>query len=224
MIVGPGFKNAFVPGYPTNPEAPIQESDYEGRELREVAFDGKAKIGNFGAFDYFGDGSFYLLDAPGHAVGHMCGLARVKVDGEGGDHFILMGGDACHHGGEFKPSKYLPLPDSITPNPFKNSSENACPGAIFESLLRGGDATKPIFTISAKGIHHDVEVCKQSVEKVMEADGNGNVFTVIAHDGSLLNLVDFFPKHANGFKEKSWVENGRWAFLQDLGDSTGSFV
>jgi metal-dependent hydrolase (beta-lactamase superfamily II) len=42
LIVGPGFKKAFTPGYPSNKDAPILdlESDYEGRELREIAFPG----------------------------------------------------------------------------------------------------------------------------------------------------------------------------------------
>ena len=66
LIVGPGFKQAFVPGYPANPEAPILEQNYEGRNLREITFEeGNLKIGKFRAMDYFGDGSFYLLDTPG---------------------------------------------------------------------------------------------------------------------------------------------------------------
>ncbi|KAI4136400.1 MAG: hypothetical protein L6R39_007807, partial [Caloplaca ligustica] len=72
LIVGPGFKDAFVPGYPSNQTAPIRESDYEGRNLREISFNTDLEIGGYKALDYFGDGSFYLLDSPGHAIGHMC--------------------------------------------------------------------------------------------------------------------------------------------------------
>lgn len=39
-----------------------------GRNLREVNFDTDSnglRLGRFQAIDYFGDGSFYLLDAPG---------------------------------------------------------------------------------------------------------------------------------------------------------------
>lgn len=39
----------------------------------------------------FGDGSFYLLEAPGHATGHMCGLARTTADPP---LFVFMGADA----------------------------------------------------------------------------------------------------------------------------------
>ena len=41
-----------------------------GRNLREIDFSAEEgqtafKIGRFDAYDYFGNGSFYLLDAPG---------------------------------------------------------------------------------------------------------------------------------------------------------------
>ncbi|KAI4201314.1 MAG: hypothetical protein LQ350_003352 [Teloschistes chrysophthalmus] len=65
LVVGPGFKKAFIPGYPKAQDSPIRESDYEGRNLREICFDPKFQIGGYAAFDYFGDGSFYLLDSPG---------------------------------------------------------------------------------------------------------------------------------------------------------------
>lgn len=29
LIVGPGFKEAFLPGYPTKPDSPVRESDFE---------------------------------------------------------------------------------------------------------------------------------------------------------------------------------------------------
>jgi glyoxylase-like metal-dependent hydrolase (beta-lactamase superfamily II) len=93
VVVGPGFKAAHLPGYPTNPDSLILESDLKGRKLREAEFsaDGEGfKIGRFRAMDYFGDGSFYLLDTPGHSVGHICGLARTSTSP---DSFVFMGGD-----------------------------------------------------------------------------------------------------------------------------------
>lgn len=96
LVVGPGFKKQYTPGYPTNPDAVLREDDWEGRTFREVDIKkegGELKIGRFWAYDYFGDGSFYLLATPGHTVGHLCGLARVTSIP---DSFVLMGGDACH--------------------------------------------------------------------------------------------------------------------------------
>ena len=215
LIVGPGFTKAFTPGYPANAGAPIRESDYEGRELREIAFTQGLKIGRFDAFDYFGDGSFYLLDSPGHAVGHICGLARVTEDS-----FIFMGGDACHHGGEFRPSIYLPLPEEIYPNPFDLKSGKPCPGAAFDDILRDGDKSKPFYAIArpedGSGVADDADEAELTIEKVMEADAQGKVLVVMAHDDSLLPVMDFFPKSANDFMTKGWVEKGRWLFLKDF--------
>lgn len=215
LIVGPGFKDSFTPGYPANEESPICESDYKGRELREIAFNQSLKIGRFEAFDYFGDGSFYLLDSPGHAIGHMCGLARVTENS-----FIFMGGDSCHHGGEFRPSQYLPLPAEIMPNPFNKSSAMPCPGSLFDDLYRDGDGKKPFYAIAklpdGKGVAHDVDEAERTIGKVIEADARDEVLVVMAHDDSLLDVVDFFPKYANDFKHKGWIENGRWLFLKDF--------
>lgn len=112
LVVGQGFKNEFLPGYPANPDSWIKEIDYAGRELIEVDFTRAGlRLGQYDALDYFGDGSFYLLDCPGHTVAHMMGLARTTPDS-----FVLMAADCCHHGGEFRPNQYQPLPDSIDLN------------------------------------------------------------------------------------------------------------
>jgi hypothetical protein len=67
LVVGAGTQAAVRPGWPTNPDAMIPESDFEDREVVEVAFDAGV-VGGMPAHDYFGDGSFYLLDAPGVRV------------------------------------------------------------------------------------------------------------------------------------------------------------
>lgn len=251
LLVGPGFKDALLPGYPADPDAPILEADYAGRELRELRFGGDApgaaKVGRFDALDYFGDGSFYLLDSPGHTVGHLCGLARVTSGGGGGsgegDSFIFLGGDASHHPGEFRPSPGVPLPDEITPHPLEVAAVAAatvCPGALFEHLLRGGgdheggdeqaatrgggggDRTRPFFGLSRPGINFDPVATEETIRKMQEADAqDGRVLVVIAHDKSLLDVVDFFPKYANDFASRDWVKKGRWAFLRDFKEALG---
>jgi glyoxylase-like metal-dependent hydrolase (beta-lactamase superfamily II) len=91
LVVGPGFKEAFVPAYPTVEDSQVDERAWEGRSLREIDFDAEGnglKLGQYKAMDFYGDGSFYLLDTPGHAIGHMCGLARTSADPP---EFIFMG-------------------------------------------------------------------------------------------------------------------------------------
>lgn len=219
LIVGPGFKEKVAPGYPVNPESTFLEADYAGRELREIGFgdgeEGVLEIGQFKAFDYFGDGSFYLLSTPGHAVGHLCGLARVSSNP---DSFILLGGDACHHAGELRPSRYLPLPPNISPNPFTGITDPSapCPGALFEPLLRGGDASKPFYELSTNGVHFDVEEATRTVEKIQAGDCRDDILVAVAHDNSLLGVVDFFPKTMDQFLEKGWTRKLRWLFLRDF--------
>ncbi|MCJ1281369.1 hypothetical protein MMC26_000688 [Xylographa opegraphella] len=234
LIVGPGFKEAFMPGYPEDLEGSIRVSDYEfvhprrsGRNIFEINFSAKPlKIGDFPAYDFFGDGSFYLLDSPGHTVAHLCGLARTTT-GPGGDTFILMGGDFAHHGGEFRPSPYLPLPTSIQPHPFKNMRGHSpsCPGSIFEKVhpaitqkRDGGDGkwmTEPFFRPGLETTH-DLEQCVNTIKKVQEADGHEQVLVIFAHDEALVDVVEFFPKKANEWLKKGWGANTKWMFLKDF--------
>jgi glyoxylase-like metal-dependent hydrolase (beta-lactamase superfamily II) len=45
------------------------------------------------AYDYYGDGSLYVIDAPGHLWGHINLLARTSPDGA----WIYLAGDTAHH-------------------------------------------------------------------------------------------------------------------------------
>jgi glyoxylase-like metal-dependent hydrolase (beta-lactamase superfamily II) len=217
VIVGAGVKDVFLPGFPENPQSPLLQTDYEGRELREITFQGPdaLKIGDFDALDYFGDGSFYILDAPGHTIGHLCALARATSDPPS---FILMGADACHHSGEMRPSKQIPLPETIAPHPLQLKASHACPGAVFESVLRNGDKTAPFYGQKRPGggFFNDPDAADRTIEKIQEFDGAGNVFVVIAHDSHLKDVVDFFPASANDFAAKGWHELARWRFLGDF--------
>jgi len=197
LIVGPGFK----------------ELDFSKSPL---------KVGRFNAIDHFGDGSFYLLDSPGHAIGHLCGLVRTS---QGPDTFILLGADACHHGGAIRPSPYLPIPTEIMPHPFHPQLRNTqprlppCPGALFEALQesRGKSTTESFFApVEGQGFWLDVKEGVKTQEKIQEVDALDNVFVVMAHDESLLEIVDFFPKPANEWKAKKWAEDAKWAFLLDF--------
>jgi glyoxylase-like metal-dependent hydrolase (beta-lactamase superfamily II) len=214
LVVGPGFKEHMMPGYPTNPEAGFSEDAYANRSLREIPFDkSDLTIAGFRAFDFFGDGSFYLLDSFGHTIGHLCGLARTTPDT-----FILMGGDACHHPGLFRPSEQRPLPDEITPNPLTGSYDLPCPGALFEQVHPAHKGNEPFHTFpdvpDGKGVNHSREGALNSREKLMSLDASDDVFTVIAHDASVLDVVEFFPATSNDWKEKGWGKAARWKFLE----------
>ncbi|RMZ13014.1 hypothetical protein D0862_02477 [Hortaea werneckii] len=215
LVVGPGFKDAMLPGAPINTDSPLQESDWEGRELREIRFDGPniVKIGRFQAFDYFGDGSFYLLDSPGHAVGHLCGLARTTSKPSS---FILFGGDVCHYPGIFRPSSHLPIPVSITPNPFDPAaSYGFCPGHTWESLQtsRGRTSQDSLYDMT---FGHDIPLANKTKVKLQELDCRDDVFVIVAHDSAVRDYVPHFPASLNSWKQKGWAQALKWAFMRDL--------
>lgn len=185
------------------------------RTLHEVDFEGprSLRIGRFPAFDYFGDGSFYLLDSPGHAIGHLCGLARTTTSP---DSFILLGGDICHYAGIFRPSKHLLLPTSITPHPFQPESDlPLCPGHIWEELQKSRQrgSTDTLFDMT---FGHDIPLATHTTGKLQELDCLDNVFVIIAHDSTVRDGVPHFPESLNDWMERGWGERVKWSFFRDL--------
>ncbi len=233
LVVGPGFKRLFTPSYPEDESSPVLESAYAGREVREISFRGGLKLGRFPALDYFGDGSFYLLASPGHEFGHMCGLARTTSSFAmqpqhmaDRDTFIFMGGDIAHHGGEFRPSVYRPLPSLLPDFPLFPKSASAavrppCPGELLATIHCTQSATEPFYT-SNRADDHDKTI--ESVWKMMEFDARDTIFVVLAHDATLLDVVDCYPATANDWYAKEWAKKSRWLFLNDFEDDVKKYV
>jgi glyoxylase-like metal-dependent hydrolase (beta-lactamase superfamily II) len=95
FVVGPQTQKLFEDGfYPENPESvftadilPNERTTY----LKDVLWE---SIGPFPkAYDFYGDGSLYIIDAPGHIWGHINLLARTSADGA----WIYLTGDTAHH-------------------------------------------------------------------------------------------------------------------------------
>ena len=215
IVVGPGFKDAHLPGYPQRKEATLLETDFEGRSLREIRFDKQTKIGRFHSFDYFGDGSFYLLDTPGHTVGHICGLARTSSNP---DTFVFMGGDASHHGGEFRPTQYTPIPKEIKPSPLKRrAGGHVCPGDLLQQIHRKGSADEPFYLVT-KNFAHDKAVADWTIDGLGEFDAHENVLMLMAHDDVVVDPAQFgfYPESINDWYEKSVGKNIKWLFLGDF--------
>ncbi|KAJ9612253.1 hypothetical protein H2200_003850 [Cladophialophora chaetospira] len=233
LLVGPGFKERHLPGWPANPEDDHSTSDtYEGREIEELSFEEGdervSEIGGFKALDYFGDGSFYILATPGHTASHLSALARTTCakDGEESS-FIFMAGDLVHTCLCFRPSETYPLPSTIasptTTDPFTatNPSIQTSPLTHIHRLHTHPSGahlaqTTPFSLVSA--YEEDVPCSQANATALANIfDGNENVLTVYAHDESLLDVLDFFPKGtANEWKSKGWGERGHWRFLAEL--------
>ena len=208
LIVGPGLKASCIPGYPTNPDAFVLDSAFQGRRVQEVNFTtSTTNIGGFRAVDFFNDSSFWLLEAPGHTIHHLCALCRTTENT-----WCLLGGDACHNVAQLRPNRFRPLPDNISvgvrgesqpqerwghaqiPQPVKPAKEDSLYGL-------------------AQGMHDDLKAAEQTVEKLKAFDGRDDVLIVIAHDATLLDVLDFFPQDINDWNIRGWAAQGRWLFL-----------
>ena len=217
LYVGPGFKENFMPGYPTNKDCPVLDEDFKGRTVHEPSFDTDNKIGAFHSHDFFGDGSFYLLDVPGHAIGHISGFARTTPDT-----FVFMGGDVCHFGGSYRPTVYAPMPSTIpSSTPLDRHLPTPCPCSLFAGCHPDPEnlRTSPFYHVWQEpgGWYSDPPIAQKSVESLEEFDADENVFTCIAHDVGLIPVVDWFPNGTiNEWKKKGWKERSQWGFLNEL--------
>lgn len=92
LVIGAGGKAFLEDAYPTNPTSMFEEFP-AGRKVAYVDFANATPVGTFErAVDFFGDGSLYLVEAPGHIPGHLCALARVAPNA-----FLFLAADICHN-------------------------------------------------------------------------------------------------------------------------------
>ena len=220
VVVGSGFRESFLPGYPTNPSSPFYEDDFNGRTIEEITFDGdrSLRIGQLKAYDYFGDGSFYILHTPGHTLGHISGLVRTTEDT-----FVFLGGDISHFPGTYRPSRSLPMPEVI-PSETKLDSRipQPCPCSIFTACHPKGSAnaqTSPYYEPSTRkeSWYDDAGEAKRSIDGMIEFDADENVFLAIAHDPALREVCQGFPRSTmNEWKYKQWKKQSQWHFLNEL--------
>ncbi|KAK0202309.1 beta-lactamase-like protein [Desarmillaria ectypa] len=198
LVIGPGMDRGT---FPSTPDGPLLDSDFSGRKVTELNLtDFVVTIGDYEAFDYFSDGSLYILNSPGHQQGHITALARVTPTS-----FVLLGGDSCHHPGQLRPTAHL-------------HQSFPCPGHILEPL---GDAsissrTTPLLSIPSGNLAHaDRETSLATISKLSRLDANPDVLVLIAHDSTAPGVIDEFPKSLNDWKAKGWKDKLMWAFLEE---------
>ncbi|PCH40013.1 Metallo-hydrolase/oxidoreductase [Wolfiporia cocos MD-104 SS10] len=93
FIVGEETRALIESGYPTNPDSHFRQDLLPHERTRYLSTTDMQPVGPFPrALDFYGDGSLYLVDTPGHFPGHLCLLARTSPDGG----WIFLAGDAAH--------------------------------------------------------------------------------------------------------------------------------
>ncbi|KAF2658054.1 hypothetical protein K491DRAFT_653479 [Lophiostoma macrostomum CBS 122681] len=100
-----------------------REGKYDGGDGKG---EGWIKLGSFDhAVDIWGDGSAYLIDAPGHSAGHLMLLVRVQSDD-----FVLLAGDCYHHPSLLRDPRLTARP------PYAKASMHADPDVAIDTMTR----------------------------------------------------------------------------------------
>ncbi|KAF8998452.1 hypothetical protein BDZ89DRAFT_1051595 [Hymenopellis radicata] len=182
-----------VQTYPSKQDSTLLDSDFANRTVRKVSFTASStkvfKIGDLDALDYFGDGSFYILDTPGHCPGHVSTLARVTPAS-----FIITA-SRQQAGRTVDGAQFLPT--------------NA---AGFDLLNR----TTPMLQLG-KPIYDDYTKAKETLEKIAALDAHPDVLTLLAHDASLIGEhgIDLFPASVDDWQAKGLKEMLVWGFMKE---------
>jgi glyoxylase-like metal-dependent hydrolase (beta-lactamase superfamily II) len=211
LVVGPGLKTKYMPGYPKNTDSPVLDSAFQGRHVRELDFStGSTCIGGFQAIDFFHNGSFWLLHTPGHTDHHLSALCRTTEDS-----WVFLGGDVCHSIAQLRPSQFRPLPAAVpAEKPGMTPPLENCSCAHLTNLLQQ-DAGGAFYGLAPE-MQEDLEEATKTIEKLRAFDGRDDVLVVLAHDATLLDVMRVFPGDMNDWKEQDWANRARWLFLRDF--------
>jgi len=94
ILVGEACRTLFIKGYPTDPDSEFAEDLLPGDRTRYISETEWRPLGPLPrTLDFYGDGSLYVVDAPGHLAGHVNILARTSPDGG----WLYLAGDSAHH-------------------------------------------------------------------------------------------------------------------------------
>lgn len=65
-------------------------------------------------------------------------------------------------------------------------------------------------------MYDDVDVAKNTVEKLAVLDANEDVLTLLAHDDTLSDVMKEIPDSVDDWKEKGWKAKVMWKFKESL--------
>ncbi|KAE8375353.1 beta-lactamase-like protein [Aspergillus bertholletiae] len=95
VLFGPGTSEYCAPGHFMIPTSTWDGRYFDPKRATERWGTVKGPWTRFGPFeramDFFGDGSFWVIQAPGHMPGNLCACARLAT-GE----WVMLASDCCH--------------------------------------------------------------------------------------------------------------------------------
>ncbi|KAJ9105301.1 hypothetical protein QFC21_001669 [Naganishia friedmannii] len=204
VICGPGTLEAMRPGYPEDEQSEWWSKWFEERELvqlpsTDVTDSWTASIGsklnprNTGmrwqklacyehAVDWFGDGSFWIVNTPGHRVGHISALARVTSNP---DTYVFLAGDTSHHQSLYLPVPTEGQPDTRTKVPFYPKSEGSK---------------------EMTSLDDDPIVNTQNIGRLTRLSAEDNIMVLLAHEGEVEGILPVWPEDLSRWKTRGWKE------------------
>ncbi|KIW97115.1 uncharacterized protein Z519_02507 [Cladophialophora bantiana CBS 173.52] len=232
LLVGPGTKAKYRPGYPADPDNQGSTSD--------TAIRGFCDICGFKVFDCFGDGSLYILHTPGHTANHLSALARTTpATAEENSTFIFMAGDLVHSGMCFRPDSHIDVLITIP-----NRALNTPPPSLsihhhhhhhhlllllllllsppYSSETEPDDPRTQPFSLIARSVEEDSAVSQANATTLAARfDADSDVLAIYVRDDRLLDsggVLEFFPKATptNEWKGKGWKIRGHWRFRDKM--------
>ncbi|KAH8834701.1 beta-lactamase-like protein [Flagelloscypha sp. PMI_526] len=216
LVIGPGtVRDVYNPI--SNPNGTLLATDFANRTVTELDFTGSTtKIGGFAAFDYFKDGSLYILEVPGHLPGHITALLRVHPTS-----FVFLSADTFHHAGQVRPTaalhKAVPISDELLTSAhdhisrdYFRSGGNDTSG--FDFKARSG----PFFGIPEISFYNDPATSRTSQLGIEAFDANDDIFVVASHDSTIYPLTsEDKTTDFNNWKELGFKNQVTWQFVNE---------
>jgi glyoxylase-like metal-dependent hydrolase (beta-lactamase superfamily II) len=164
------FNKDELPKERTSELPPVRQEDVE-KAFEKQTEHSWSPLASFPAtVDFYGDGSVYIIDAPGHLFGHVNILARI-----GPKKWVYLGGDCCH-------------------DPRILIGEKGI--ALYDDGKGGLRSVHADTEMAAQTVRRIARFLKEGNLKE-EGDGEVEVEVVVAHDGTWAerNKGRFWPGH-----------------------------
>ncbi|KAF7377226.1 Metallo-beta-lactamase superfamily protein [Mycena sanguinolenta] len=187
--------------YPETANASLQTSDFAGHVVNTVDF-GTAELTFSGlkAIDYFGDGSFYLLNTPGF-LEETPFTTPVRPD----------------RGQTFK--KNFPCPAHLLEEVQSSVSTDYFWSPLSrEHFFNVASRAQPLLAISdiPGSVYSDPVTSQVSLDKIATFDADPDFFVVTAHDMSVLSYFTSLPASLDGWKADGLKQRTVWNFVDKL--------
>ena len=136
LFCGKGCFEYSTPSWPTEPDSTFDGRIWDPKDselpIEEFPSPSEAPerwrpLGPYkNGLDFFGDGSFWIVDAPGHCLGNIGALARMKTKA-GETKWAFLGGDCfhCHHFVHYPEAPYGTGVSVVKTNTFHEDEEAA---------------------------------------------------------------------------------------------------